>query len=1143
MKTYYRCLLPFAVVILALTVSRVKAAPYASGITNNGGNIQFYLNESGGSTTVTFDDGSTNDIFLDVYGGTNVTGTNMLSGYYSFPLGTHSSYAIAVTKFGTGTASLEPNAIQDTNFMGAATNHVIWGGGASRGVAVNVNPISQYFGRIYISRGGSSNGPPNYPSFYNFNADATYATVTANGTQSGNPNWSEEGHDVSPNRMSIASNDDVVVGDWSVASGGVYLLDPNLTTNELLLGPVGSIGNSVHGGVVSRPVIVGDVTSSFNLLQVDGTFNPTNNSTGPFNCILVYSNITLSAISSGSGWTTPPNEIGPEVAVNASESIGSGVYLYPSLCAGPNGYIYSGEYRSAPSSGNPAGVQVYNQNLQLIWQSIYTNSGTVKDYFYNAVSGGSSVLPTCVAVSPDGKYLCAVGYDGHFNICLLTNGVPDVSSLYTIKPDVFPATAQSFGLNHEVAWDAADNIYLLSASAAILGLKAWTLGFSGTCTTYGNATGSTNFSNVSLTPTISVYATNYTTISQINSYGNPTNTYFTIVRSGPLGATLQVNFSYSGTATNHTYVTGSASGVVLQPGQTSTNIPISAVTDGIDRKTIALTLTISSSMNYMIGAGSATISILNTATPELIPSVGLSSMYNAFSNDIVSVVITRLGDLGTTQTLTSADFTLTGTAAVGTDYTAPTPVTFNPGDVTQTTYMSPLNAGQVPTHNPNLTYTGNKTITVAIPAGSGYTGSGTATLNIIDSAYPTTAQVLYSNPLTNALDATNWNVTAADNNMSQVSPDVDEQFGYNIYTQPSLGYYNGYQFYPLPVPPNGASNALLVTVNKLGGTGLNGGPGTAVNLYMTNQVFSGNYAVRFNMNVIQGDCTPNEVGTFNPEEYALFGINHNGTQTNLFFPSFALGETETNFAADGVFYGVSDSGGRYDNIYQPYQGFIGHGSPATNTGWAFTATAATSAFATQFKTNIFSCYASANIAPLFNGGWTEGGPGLPVNGPQTTETAQSFSESSWADVEIKQIGNVDSLWIDKTRIMSYTNNTGLFTNGYVMLGYDDPYDGGETPDTAAYFSNLRVVALTPPAISGLAFNSPTNKFTFDFTSSDGDLTPSNFTVYGSTNLASAFASVSGASISQLVNSPGGIAEFQATVPITNAIHFYRIVQH
>ncbi|HEV2453344.1 MAG TPA: Calx-beta domain-containing protein [Verrucomicrobiae bacterium] len=1117
MKVHCRLLLSCAAVVLsAITAQMVKAAPYASCITNNNGTIQFYLNESGGNVVVTYEDGSTNVNFDG-----QVTGLNLTSGQYSFSMSGHSSYAIAVTKLGNGTAHVEPNAIQDTNgvtILTTVTNLFVIGD--PRGVEVNKNPTSPYFGRIYISRGGNSAGQQ---LFFDLNSDGTVSTAGASGSTAGVTTWTAGSPYSSPDRISISSNDDLVVGDWSAANAGVWLIGPNLDTNELLLGPI-SFGNGnaagVHGDEVASPILLGNLATGATLLTVDSDL-----STVLPNSLLVYSNITAAAIAGGSGWQTPPSRVGPEVAINFGSGPGKGVYLFPSLAVGPNGYIYSGEYRGGANgslgTGDPAGVQVYNPNtFAQLWNSRY--NGGKSDYFCTAAAGGSQCLPTDLAVSPDGKYLATVGVDNHLTICVLTNGIPDVATISTVPPLNFGSEYVAGAT--EVKWDLANNLYVLAAGT--FGLTTWTLGQSATCTTFGNVNGTTNFSIVSLNPTVDVYATNNSVISQNNTYGNPTSGSFTIDRTGgSVSSALTVNFTYSGTATNGTYIAGSTGRVVLQPGQTVTNISIQAVTDGIPRKTTYLTLTITPSTTYTLGVNPATISILNTATPELIPSVGQSSMYNAFSNDYASVLITRLGDTNTILTLAAGNFTLTGTATENTDYTPPTTITFHPGDLTQTTYIYPLNGGQVPTHNPNLTYSGNKTVVLSIPSGSGYNAvTNTATLNIIDSAYPT-AEVLYVNPLTNALDATNWNVTAADDNMSQQpTPDINPQFGFNLYNAPNN---------PIPPPPNGASNALMVTVNKSSGTG-GSSPGTAVNLYMTNQVFSGNYAVRFNMNVIEGDCSSLESGSYNPEENVLFGINHDGMQTNLFFPGFGLGETYTNFASDGIFYAISDSGGRYDDIYNPYQGFIGNGSPSTNAGWAFTRTATSSSFVTQFKTNVFTCYSSVNIAPNFNSGWTEGGPGLPVNGSQTL----GLSMNSWADVEIKQVGTVDSLWIDKTRIMAYTNNTGFFTNGFVMLGYEDPYDGGETPDTAVYYSNLRVVALTPPAVTTPAYNGSNGQFTFDFTSSDGDVTPASFTVQGATNLLKGFTTISKATIQQLVN-----GSFQVSVPSNGPSSFYRVLQN
>lgn len=1115
MKFHYRWLLSCAAVVLfTLTVPMVKAAPYASCITNNNGTIQFYLNESGGNVVVTYEDGTTNANFDGMD-----TGVNLPSGGpYNFSLSGHTSYSIAVTKFGTGTGGLIPNVIQATNTSVYTGNNVLQGFGDPRGLAVNVNPLSPYFGRVYISRGGGLAGQQ---LFFDLNSDGSWANAGPNGTNAGVTTWVVGAPYSSPDRISLAANDDLVVGDYSQNNAGVWLVGPNLDTNELLLGPIGDVNgivNGIHGAEVGPPVLLGDLNTGAILLTIDGDLNT--------NRLEVYSNVTQSALASGTGWQSVPNLTGPQVAINLPENPnGPGYYFFPSLDIGPNGYLYSGEYRYGIGSTDYAFVQVYDATFtHQLWNSRY-NSGAA-DYFYTEATGGNAKYsPTSVSVSPDGKYLATVATDNHITFCLLTNGVPNATTITTIAPVRFynnTGTLTSDG-GDEIAWDAADNMYVLSASD--YGVTAWTLGQSATWTTSGNANGVTGFAGVSLTPSISVYATNATVISQINPYGNPTNTVFTIVRSGPSGATLTVNFTYSGTAASGTYTVGSSGSVVLQPGQTVTNISVAAVSGGVPRLTTYLTLNVSSSMNYLVGSPSATISILNTATPQLSAAVGQASMYNAFSNDFCSVVITRLGDTNTTEMLST--YPVTGTAVEGTDYTPPTTVTFVPGDLSHTAYIYPLAGGQVPTHNPNLPYAGNKTAIIGLSAIAGYTvTTNTATLTIVDSAYPPAA-VLFSDPLTNTMDATNWGVTAANGNLDNEDPDVDVEFGYNLYNAPN---------YPVPPPPNGATNALKVTVNK--GSGLGSGVMTAVNLYLTNFVASGNYAVRFNMNVLQGDSTSLESGTYDAQEGPLFGIDTSGMETNWWAGDvFALGDSQTNFASDGIWYWISDNGGRYDDTFGPYLEFTGLGGALPNNGWTNLAIAAKSTFAAAFKTNVFTSYASANVPP-YQGGWTGGGPGLPANGPPALVGS---NPNAWSDVEIKQIGKVVSLWIDKNRIFAYTNPaTSTFTNGLFMLGYEDPNGGGESPDTAVYYSNLRVVALTPPLVSGAAYNGTANKFTFDFTSSDGDLTPSSFAILGSTNVVTGYSAVSGATVTQ-VNAPG-TEEFQATVPVSTAIHFYRVQQ-
>lgn len=1142
MKIHRRYLLPIAIAatgFLALTAPRVKAAAYASSVTNNAGTIQFYLNESGSTILVTYEDNSVNSTF----DGVSSTATNLPSGFYSFSMGTHSSYAIAVTKFGLGSAGLASNVIQNTNLFSGVPGLFV--AGNERGVAVNANPASPYFGRIYLARCVAG-------LLWDFNPDGSFVAGSqgAAGTNCGVAWATASSTTCGPYRMSVGPDDSLWVSDLSSAASTIWQMSPDLSRTNMVLGNPGWINGynaRVHSSEESRPLFLPNPVTGTNLLVIDGDFGDINagsinnvNGQGNLetnaNAILVYSNITYASFPLQTG----PSLVGPSVSFTNL----SGTYIAP-IYAGFDtwgGYLYGSQYRSGVTKGDPALVQVYSlTNYTMAWSSRY--NGGANDYFFTAAAGGSSGAPIDVAVSPDGKYLATIGIDNHLTICSMTNGIPDVSTIKTVVPTSFAANGRG------LCWDAADNIYTISSGTAQL--QEWTLGLSTTITTAGNLSGATNFSSTPLIPNVSVYATNNSVISQNNTHGNPTTGYFTIVRSGGnTGAPLTVTIGYSGTATNGTYTAGSAAGsVVFAAGQTVTNISITPVTDNQPRPTTYLMATVSPiDGTYTIVASTATISIMNTAMPFMIGATGATSMYNAFSNDYVSMTITRWGDTNTTETVNT--FTTAGTATAGTDYTTPAPVTFNPGDLTQIVYLHPLNGGQVPNHNPNLTYSGNKTITLGIANGSGYNGApATSSFTVVDSAYPP-ATVLFTDPLTNSDDATNWLVAAANGNLDNVNPVVDPEFGCNLYNTP---------LYPVPTPPNGATNALKVTVNKpidsLGD--YQADPMTAVNLYLTNNAFTGNYAVRFNMNILQGNSTTLEFditedeGIYDAEEGPMFGVNMSGTQTNWFaVDGFALGDSQKTFGADGVWYFVSDNGGTYVDqgnataaspigIDGDYVEFTGLGS-LPNTGWTNIAFVEKGSFATQFKTNVFPCYAST-VVPPYDSGWVEGGPGLPASGPPSL----GFNPNAWSDVEIKQMNGVVSLFIDKTRIFAYTNidvHTSLSTNGMLMLGYEDPHDGNETPDTAVYYSNLRVVQLTAPAIASASFDNVNNKLVFNFTSNDGDLTASSFTVVGATTVNGTYSAVSGATVTQV--SSNGAEVFQASVPITASkpMEFCRIVQ-
>jgi hypothetical protein len=193
------------------------------------------------------------------------------------------------------------------------------------------------------------------------------------------------------------------------------------------------------------------------------------------------------------------------------------------------------------------------------------------------------------------------------------------------------------------------------------------------------------------------------------------------------------------------------------------------------------------------------------------------------------------------------------------------------------------------------------------------------------------------------------------------------------------------------------------------------------------------------------------------------------------------------------------------------------GGTNNNTGWQQPATATTVPFANAFKTNVFT-------------GGAVWSPGLVSNG----SILNGSSANNWADVEIKQLNNIVTLSIDKTPVFVYTNAT-VFTNGTLMLGYNDPFSSVGSADGAVYFSNLRVVSLASPIISQITLNKANGTVVINFTTVDGDLTASSFALQSASVVNGLYADVSGASITQL-----SAGAFQAVVSQSGATQFYRI---
>jgi hypothetical protein len=411
-------------------------------------------------------------------------------------------------------------------------------------------------------------------------------------------------------------------------------------------------------------------------------------------------------------------------------------------------------------------------------------------------------------------------------------------------------------------------------------------------------------------------------------------------------------------------------------------------------------------------------------------------------------------------------------------------------------------------------YAGNKSITIGLPAGSGYqiAGANSTTLTLIDNALPPEA-VLFADPLTDPNDAANWNITFGSADEVNHAADYTVEFGYDLTANNPESLNNGL----IGLPPSGATNALRITTVKNVGQSFAGG----VDVYYTNQAFSGNYAVRFNMNLIEGAN-----GTFGVEG-AMFGINHNGRQTNWWLGGGIVQPGSGPWAMDGVWYWIqSPPGGIGGFGFTEFEEYTGLNGQLPNTGSLNVANVAS--MPNVFKRAVFSAPPGAN-------------GGTPANNSPFSAVP---ADNSWSDVEIKQVNKVVTMSINKTPIFVYTNTTS-FTNGYLMLGYNCPLQGAfnqyiGTPDASAYYSNLRVVSLAKPTITAISNNqSANNNVVIRFTSNDGDDTPASFALQGANLVAGPYADVGGVTITQIPQADG-TAVFQATTTSTATAQFYRI---
>jgi photosystem II stability/assembly factor-like uncharacterized protein len=244
--------------------------------------------------------------------------------------------------------------------------------------------------------------------------------------------------------------------------------------------------------------------------------------------------------------------------------------------------------------------------------------------------------------------------------------------------------------------------------------------------------------------------------------------------------------------------------------------------------------------------------------------------------------------------------------------------------------------------------------------------------------------------------------------------------------------------YPTNIPPaphstGGTTKGLYLTVNKD-----TTNAAAAVNLYPVGQTFSGNFALQFDMWINWRDIDTST-------EHALFGINHSGDLTNR------IGQA----SSDGLFFAVEgeDDSLPTSTTLRDYSVFRGGGSGAP----------------VLMTTNNTTFGPAPLLGPQFenyNPGFVALFPPKTIPGFGTTPAGTAGL--GWVRGEVRQVNDRITWLLNDTIIAQYTN-LFAYTNGNILIGYNDNFNSTGDSNNFVLFDNIRV---TPVVVSPVRLLSP-----------------------------------------------------------------------
>jgi len=1007
---------------VGVSVSSSMATPYATCLTNEAGVVSFRLNQ----TT------ATNDTVWVISGGGTVT--NVLQAP-SDDTNNFISRGLIVTNLGIAPGTFKVY-IKHVGSGVLSVNSPTVAFGSPRAVAVNNNPTSPYFGWVYVAN-SATNASNKGDGMFAYTSDIGSATADVLGqglvARTGGYDFATAGAS-SPYRCEVAPDDSVLVCDWSDAYGNLIAMDPQLTSFTYVLkqlqgtaaSPVGS--NNNHGSLSGAFIVGAGANKVLYTSDEDYQTDPAATATTEWNSIWRYD-----IGDSPFPYSNAPNRkiMTPYLATFAGQNQKVQVV---------GRYLYANQRRA-----NPPQHDVYVVDLNNLQDpSTYTGAtpwGTVWTSQDESIAMGfeDDLLrdTMAIAVSPDGKWFAAIIAAGRtasgtavnqVYVCPMTNGIPHLAARQVFSPG-------GASLGRDVAFDAAHNLYF--ASSGLGYVRSLDLGESTEATTSSDG----SFSLSTPATQVSVAANTAVATEQGAAPG-----VITITRTPEdIGNPVTVFFNFAGAAAfGVDYTTSVTNSVTIAAGQTTAEVTITPVDDSITELSESVILSIRGSGGYTVGFPlSTTVAIADNETPQLRIASLSTNIYQGTSNDYAALQLQRWGDTNVDLSLDATSFAFGGTAALNVDYyLANLPITIPAGTTTSSNALIyPIAAS---------TDVGSKSILLTNLAGAGFTvTNNTAATTLTLKAVPP-GTVLFSD---NFETDSSGNYDIFFGTLSNAPVDFAHTFSYDYAAGDFAKNLPGLP--PAPNSASGGTKGLYMTVNKSDSYPVAAG----LNAYLKNQNFSGDYAVRFDMMLIQNSGPILGAAAQSKNETAMFGINHSGTRTNWVRNAVpgtgpVPGSGDGVYQSDGLFCTLEADAGTTLNF-------------AFWSGPTWTNTVAVVG-PTNFMGRLADTTAQVFKRPPFDAGPTTGAQAsrrVPAN------TVLNLTPT-WVEVELSQIGNLLTWKINNTVILSYFNTnttTTNFTSGRIMLGYNDPWDdiGNQTAgsgEACVIYDNLRVVSIAPPTI-------------------------------------------------------------------------------